>query len=91
MHVSNLQSMKVAAERYRGIEYVRISSLPEEERQIFWRTFDQQKVIKILKADALLNDCVLMKDFLVWQEMLPAGKSVLSKSEKVSVEASHAA
>ncbi|MBS1554720.1 MAG: hypothetical protein JSU09_07330 [Bacteroidetes bacterium] len=83
--------MKVAVERFRGIEYVRISTLPEEERQIFWRTFDQQKVINILKADVLLNDCVLVKDFLVWQEMFPAGKSVSLKSERVSVESSHAA
>jgi hypothetical protein len=83
--------MKVAVERFRGIEYVRISTLPEQERQIFWRTFDQQKVIKILKADALLNDCVLVKDFLVWQEMLLVGKSVSLKPERVSVESSHAA
>ncbi|MFM8740957.1 MAG: hypothetical protein ACKOC0_12240 [Cytophagales bacterium] len=62
--------MKLAVERYRGIEYVRISALPAEDRKIFWQTFDQQKVIKILTADALLNDCVLVHDFLIWKEKL---------------------
>ncbi|MFM8913143.1 MAG: hypothetical protein ACKOE6_09545 [Flammeovirgaceae bacterium] len=62
--------MKLAVERYRGIEYVRISALPAEERKVFWQTFDQQKVIKILTADALLNDCVLVHDFLSWKEMI---------------------
>jgi hypothetical protein len=81
--------MKVAAERYRGIEYVRISALPDDERKMFWQTFDQQKVFKIPKADALLNDCVLLNDFLHWQETRPA----LTKISFISPEepASHAA
>lgn len=68
-------SMSVVSEVYKGIEFIRISTLAEEHKKLFWQSFDPHKIIKILKHDSLLNDCVLVKDFLEWQKQLPAGKS----------------
>lgn len=71
----------MAPEVYRGIEFIRISALAEEQKKLFWQSFDQHKIIKILKNDSLLNDCVLVKDFLEWQSQLPAGKSTALRSQ----------
>lgn len=66
MHSTNQLVMIPSSEIYRGIEFIRISSLPDDERKLFWKSFEQEKVIKILKHDALLNDCVLLQDYLNW-------------------------
>lgn len=73
--------MSMAPEVYKGIEFIRISTLAEEQKKLFWQSFDQHKIIKILKHDSLLNDCVLVKDFLEWQSLLPAGKSTALQSQ----------
>ena len=53
-------------EVYKGIEYVRISSLPGDLREKIWRSFQHDKIIKIVKDQALLNDCILYHDFMRW-------------------------
>jgi hypothetical protein len=58
--------MVPSSEIYKGIEFIRISSLPDDERKLFWKSFEQEKIIKILKPDALLNDCVLLQDYTNW-------------------------
>lgn len=58
--------MKAASEIYKGIEFVRIFSLPDEQKVLFWQTFSRHKIIKILKDDTLLSDCVQYTDYLEW-------------------------
>jgi hypothetical protein len=58
--------MRAVAENYKGIEYVRISSLPEAQKGIFWQTFDKNKIIKILKSGSLLSDCIQYHDYTDW-------------------------
>ncbi len=58
--------MRTNVEIYKGIEFVRISSLTEIQKAIFWQTFDKKKIIKILKNDALLNDCIQHQDYSEW-------------------------
>lgn len=60
--------MKVLSEVYKGIEYVRISSLQSEEKNIIWQTLDREKIIKILRDNELLNDCIQYQDYLSWRE-----------------------
>jgi len=60
--------MKVVSEVYKGIEYVRISSLNKEEKNKIWQTLDREKIIKILKDNELLNDCVQYQDYLSWRK-----------------------
>jgi hypothetical protein len=74
--------MRTVAENYKGIEFVRISSLPENQKNLFWRSFDKNKIIKILKSDSLLNDCIQYHDYTEWlaknfkQETIPAQPAV---------------
>lgn len=60
--------MKAASEIYKGIEYVRISNLPDEQKVTIWTTLRHDKVIKILKDDALFNDCIQYQDYVAWFE-----------------------
>ena len=73
--------MSMVPEVYKGIEFIRISTLAEEQKKLFLQSFDKHKIIKILMHDSLLNDCVLVKDFLEWQSRLPAGKSTALQSQ----------
>jgi hypothetical protein len=83
--------MKVAAENYRGIEFVRISSLPENQKNLFWQSFNKSKIIKILKGDSLLNDCIQYIDYTDWlatnfkQEMIATKPSVASTEQILKV------
>lgn len=58
--------MRALSEIYKGIEFVRISSLPEDQKAAIWQSLERDKVIKILKADSLLNDCILYTDYIEW-------------------------
>ncbi|MBS1682389.1 MAG: hypothetical protein JST48_11805 [Bacteroidetes bacterium] len=60
--------MKAAAENYKGIKYVRISSLPLEQKDRIWKTIDCNRVIKILMGDSLLNDCLQYEHYIAWYE-----------------------
>jgi len=43
--------MKVLAENYKGIEFIRISRLPEEQKQLITQSLPSDQVIKILKEN----------------------------------------
>ena len=53
-------------EEFKGIEFVRISSLPEEQKKKIWQTLQHDKIIKIVKEQALMNDCILYQDYVSW-------------------------
>jgi len=57
--------MKAKSEFYKGIEFIRISNLPADQKIIFG-SFNQDKVIKILKEDTLISDCIQYTDYLAW-------------------------
>ena len=59
-------SMKADLEIYKGIEFVRIFSLPDEQKVIIWKTLQRDKIIKILRDNTLLSDCILYKDYEQW-------------------------
>ncbi len=67
--------MKAMAENFKGIEFVRISSLPQEQKEKIWQSFQQDKIIKIVRDQALMNDCILYQDYLSWLNQNPAAKS----------------
>lgn len=60
--------MKVLAEIYKGIEFVRISKLPEEQKVQIKLTLPASQIIKILKETELLTDCVQFKHYEVWYD-----------------------
>jgi len=76
--------MSLPPEVYRGIEYVRISSLSKEEKEMIWSTFPQDKIIKIVKDQALLNDCILYHDFVAWAAVPHSPKPVIASASNGS-------
>ena len=58
--------MRTPSENYKGIEFVRISTLPEDQKQLIWTSLKRDKIIKILKTDCLLNDCIQLRDYEAW-------------------------
>lgn len=59
-------NMGTPSENFKGIEFVRISSLPEDQKEKIWESFHQDKIIKIVKDQALMNDCILYQDYILW-------------------------
>lgn len=58
-------------ERFKGIEFVRISSMPKEQQKKIWESFEREKIIKIVSGQSLLNDCILYSDFAAWEASQP--------------------
>jgi len=58
--------MKVLAENYKGIEFIRISKLPEEQRKEIVQALPSDNIIKILREGELLTDCVQSKHYEAW-------------------------
>ncbi len=67
-------------ENFKGIEFVRISTLPEEEKEKVWQSSLKNKVIKIIKEESLLNDCILYQDYLSWLNDQPVQSPKSSSS-----------
>lgn len=55
---------------YRGIEYIRISALPQEQRESIKQWLEADMIIKILTPEQLMSDCVLYKDYKHWFETI---------------------
>ena len=68
----------IEARVYRGIEFVRISELPEEQRSPISEWAIDGIIIKILMDQILLSDCIQYKDYCYWFE------SVYSTAKKVT-------
>lgn len=59
---------RMSAETYKGIEFVRISNLPEDQKSHIRATIDNSKIIKILRGKELLHDCVQVNDYAMWMK-----------------------
>lgn len=59
--------MGLNVEQFRGIQFVRISSMSKDQQEQVFNSFDHEKIIKIVKDQSLLNDCILFTDFAAWQ------------------------
>lgn len=58
--------MKASSENYKGIEFVRISMLPENQKNLIRISLKRDQIITILKNDHMLTDCVQKKDYERW-------------------------
>lgn len=62
--------MSIQPEQYKGIEFVRISSLSPSEQQLVRAQIPTEKIIKILRDNTLLNDCIQYRHYLEWKQAL---------------------
>lgn len=67
-------------ENYKGIEFVRISGMTEEQQALIHKTFDKSRIIKILRDHEVLSDCIQASHY---QEWLNIAKTGLQESPEV--------
>jgi hypothetical protein len=51
---------------YKGIEYVQLDELPEEQQLRIRESFNEGLFVKILVNGKLHEDCILYKDYSYW-------------------------
>lgn len=69
-------------ERFKGIEFVRISSMPKDQQARVWESFEREKIFKIVTDQSLLNDCILYNDFAAWEAKQPSKTQEQPSSNK---------
>lgn len=74
--------MKVQSTIYKGIEYVKVSTLPADQREHLLKTINQGLLIKILVDGKLLSNCLLFKDYEAWYEGVFTNPAKSFKSKK---------
>ncbi len=60
--------MKVKSTIYKGIEFVEIYSLPNEQKQNLLQSVDPDLFIKILIDGKLMSQCIQYKDYEEWYD-----------------------
>lgn len=60
--------MKVNSTIYKGIEFVEISSLPNEQKTSLLESIDPDLLIKILVDGKLMSRCIQYKDYEEWYD-----------------------
>jgi hypothetical protein len=58
--------MKVKAEIFKGIEYVQINRLPEDQRTKFLESLNRNLIIKLLIDGKIISNCVQYRDYDLW-------------------------
>ena len=62
--------MRVPSESYKGIEYIRISALPVDQKKYLYQSLNQRLVINILKDNSVMNDCLQYQHYITWYEKI---------------------
>jgi hypothetical protein len=60
--------MKVNSTVYKGIEFVEISALPNDQKAILLETIDPDLLIKIMVDGKLIPRCLQFKDYEAWYD-----------------------
>ncbi len=76
--------MKAKPEFYKGIEFIHIPALPADQKEIILASLSPDKVIKILKDDVLLPDCILYSDYLTWFNAYHQAPLITNRNQPVA-------
>lgn len=60
--------MKVNSTIFKGIEYVQLNQLPEEQRERILETINRNLIFKIMIDGKIVSNCLQFKDYDVWYE-----------------------
>jgi hypothetical protein len=67
---------------YRGIEFIRLSDLPEDIRQEIKGWVNDKALLIIKTNEALYRDCILTKDFNYWYKNIYAVEAHREKASR---------
>ena len=75
------------AENYKGIDFIRVSKLPEDQRNLIVKTISADQIIKILKEKELIVDCIQYEHYMVWYKHMYQTKAEGEKRPFIEKEA----
>lgn len=75
----------IEAKTYRGIDFIRIKELPQDQKQAIKNWLNPELIIKIQTETSLLSDCILYKDYKDWFEKIYTS-AVSGETEKANAE-----
>lgn len=79
---------KISKRTFKGIDYIRLSSLTTEQAASLKSDLNSRTLIKILMFDEVIDDCVLYsayeKWFITYQETVPAPATAVKSSVSLS-------
>ncbi|RAW03173.1 hypothetical protein [Pseudochryseolinea flava] len=75
--------MKINSENFKGIEYIQLNQLPDEQRSKILESLDRDYLIKILIDGKVISNCLQYTDYSFWYENIykETSKNRLQKSE----------
>ena len=76
---------KEGVHTYKGIDYVRLSSLPVEQSDSLKRVLTDRTLIKIQVDERILDDCVLYSAYDKWYELQNKATKVEVALQKPSI------
>jgi hypothetical protein len=62
------QRMKINAENFKGIEFVQLNQLPENQRIKILESLNSNFIIKILIDGKIIGNCLQYKDYDFWYD-----------------------
>lgn len=81
---------KQAEEVYRGIHYIRISDLPEDQESLFKEWLPTDQVIKIMIQKEIFEDCVQFHHYEHWYDnVYPTQEKVMMEVTKEKEQKGH--
>lgn len=60
--------MMVDCKNYRGIEYIQLQELPQNQREKLIQSISRDRFIKILIDGSIVSDCIQYKDYSLWYQ-----------------------
>jgi hypothetical protein len=75
---------KLAKRTFKGIEYIRLESLPKQQADILIKNLGPRTLIKIQMYDEIIEDCVLYEVYESWYSR--AEKELVSEQAATTVK-----
>ena len=76
--------MKVNSKIYKGIEYVQLEELPEDQKEKLSESLNSENFIKILVGEKILVKCIQYKDYELWFDNVFKQQTVVLTKENLS-------
>ena len=76
--------MKVKSKIFKGIEYIQIAELPQEQQELLAKTLNKNIIIKILINGKVVRDCIQFKDYQTWYENIFKSSPLVDDSKEKS-------
>jgi hypothetical protein len=82
-------SVLAQPENFKGIVYVRLSTLPADQGLKIRESGYRHSIIKILNGELLMADCMIYDDYLKWLEVSSSTIDTIQKTTPIPLEASN--